>query len=173
MKQLDVELSTRRKVLIWGVMIVLFLMTVGITTMSYAFPQGEGVIGFFARFHFEAMLGIALGGVVIGASSFYLFSHELAEKDKNLQVNTQLLLSFLNEGERECVQFLIDHHGQAYQFELSKLSGMTRLKAHRLVTRLKERKIIHVHELGKVNVIVLNQSLLPVGEKVELLASSI
>jgi uncharacterized membrane protein len=111
--------------------------------------------------------------MIIGASSFYLFSTELAEKDKNLQLNTQLLLSFLNEEERECVKFLIDHNGQAYQYELSKLSGMTRLKAHRLVMRLKDRKIIHVHELGKVNVIVLNPSLLPSGEKVELATPSV
>ncbi len=167
-KQSSARISTRRKVLAWGIMIVLFILAVGITAVSYAYPQDNGIIGLFVRFHFEAMLGIAMAGVIIGASSFYLFSNELEEKDKSLELNTQLLLSFLNEGERECVQFLIDHHGQAYQSELSKLSGMTRLKAHRLVSRLKERKIVHVHEYGKVNLVVLNPGLRPPGENVRL-----
>src|SRR3990172_4103641 len=111
----ETGLSTRRKVFIWGILMVLFLLALGITTLSYAYPGEEGLVGLFTRYHFEAMLGIAIGGIVIGASSYYLFGEELKQKEKSLQTNMQLLLSFLNPGEKEFVGFLIDHNGQAFQ----------------------------------------------------------
>ena len=151
--------STRKKVLLWGFLLTLFIGMVFITILSYSFPTNQGLVGLFVRFHLEAMLGMAMGGIVIGASSFYLLDRELKETKVSLQTNTQLILSLLAPEEKAFIQFLVDRKGEAFQSELGKLPGMNRLKAHRIVRRLADRKIIQVESFGKVNRVKLTPSI--------------
>ena len=142
-------LSARNRILVWGGLLVLFLIAVFVTIVSYAFPSQYGLVGFFTRYHFEAMLGIALGGVLIGALSFRLLSEQVQTTTHTLQHNTQLVLGLLNADEQACVEFMLQHNGKAFQHELARLPNMNRLKAHRIVTRLSERNVVEVESNGK------------------------
>ena len=149
-------LSFRKRLGIWLVTVILFLGFLTLTTISYFSPTQEGIVGWFVRFHFEAMVLIGLLGVGIGGLSFYVLSRELKEKNQTVRSQSQLLLSFLTPQEKECVLYVAKNHGEAYQSDLAKLPGMTRLKAHRIVGKLHERKIIHISTHGKANSIVLS-----------------
>jgi hypothetical protein len=156
MKQLHFShLSFRAKTAIWVILVLLFVSILTLTTLSYFAPTYEGLIGWFVRFHFEAMVLIGLVGIGIGAASFYLLAREIEGKDMAIQSQSQLLLSFLTPLEKECVLFLVKNHGECFQSDLSHLPGMTRLKAHRMVGRLHERKIVHLSSHGKANKLVL------------------
>ncbi|MEK6902569.1 MAG: hypothetical protein AABX02_03210 [archaeon] len=150
------EFSLQKKLSIWFASVVLFLGFLAITTISYFSPTTEGIIGIFVQFHFEAMVLIGLIGVGIGGLSFYLLSQEIREKNQTVRNQSQLLLSFLNPQEKECVLYLAKNNGETYQSDLSKLPGMTRLKAHRMVQKLSDRKIIQLSNHGKANKIVLS-----------------
>lgn len=147
--------STRRRVGIWLVFAVLFLGVLTLTTISYFAPAEDGFIGLFVRFHFEAMVLIGLLGIGIGMASFYLLSRELQSTHEVVQNQSTLLFSFLTPLEKDCVLFLVKNNGESFQSNLSLLPGMTRLKAHRIVGKLHERKIVHISSHGKANKIAL------------------
>ncbi len=157
MKQLHIsDLSFRMRIGIWLTAVFLFLTILTLTTISYFSPAQEGLVGLFGRFHFEAMVLIGLFGVGIGLTSFYLLSRELQEKSQTVHHQSQLLLSFLTPLEKECVLFLARNNGETYQSELAKLPNMTRLKAHRIVGKLVDRRIIQVSTHGKANLLILS-----------------
>ncbi len=147
----------RKRMGLWLVLSVLFLGVLTLTTISYFAPSSNGFIGFFVQYHFEAMVLIGLLGIGIGMASSYLLSKELQASHETVQSQSALLLSFLTPLEKECVLFLVQNNGETFQSDLSRLSGMTRLKAHRIVSKLHERKIIHISSHGKANKIVLSE----------------
>ncbi len=140
---------------IWLFFAVLFLGVLTLTTISYFTPAQNGLVGLFVHYHFEAMVLIGLLGIGIGAASFYLLGQELQASEEKVHHQSALLLSFLTPLEKECVLFLVKNNGKCYQSDLSALPNMTRLKAHRIVGKLHERKIIHISSHGKANEIVL------------------
>lgn len=152
--------SMRKRIVLWSALLVVFFLLVFLTSTSYINPSTDGILGLITRFHFEFMIGIAFLGVLIGAAGIYIFSSELEKTTDSLKVNTELLLSFLSKQEREVVQFIIDKGGQAFQADVSKIPGMTRLKAHRIITRLSDRQIIQVNSYGKANLITLSPVIL-------------
>ncbi len=150
------SVSMRKRMGIWLVFAALFLGVLTLTTISYFAPSQNGLVGLFVQFHFEAMILIGLLGIGIGMASFYLLSQELQASQQTVQNQSALLLSFLNPLEKECVLFLVKNNGVSYQSNLSMLPGMTRLKAHRIVAKLHERKIIHISSHGKANQLTLS-----------------
>ncbi len=159
-KQPFMPFSVRKRVAMWSALLVLFLFAVFLTSVSYLNPSTQGILGFLTRFHFEAMLFVALSGVVIGGLGIYLFSAELQQTTASLKGNTELLLSFLSPKEREIVQLLMEKNGHAFQSDISKMPGMTRLKTHRIVSKLAERKVVNVHDYGKTNIVALSPVIL-------------
>lgn len=157
MKQWSIfALSMRKRMGIWLVFAILFLSVLTLTTISYFTPAQNGLVGLFVHYHFEAMVLIGLLGIGIGAASFYLLGQELQASQEKVQNQSALLLAFLTPLEKECVLFLAKNNGKCFQSDLSTLPGMTRLKAHRIVGKLHERKIIHISSHGKANEIVLS-----------------
>lgn len=149
------SVSMRKRLGIWLVFAVLFLSVLTLTTISYFAPAQNGLVGLFVHYHFEAMVLIGLLGIGIGAASFYLLGQQLQATQEKVQNQSTLLLTFLNPLEKECILFLVKNNGECFQSDLSTLSGMTRLKAHRIVAKLHERKIIHLSSHGKANKLVL------------------
>ena len=76
-------------------------------------------------------------------------------------INTKKLIIFTDGGARgnpgpaAIGVYVLDENGKAMQYELAHLQGMTRLKAHRIVSRLESQGIIAVERIGKVNAIKL------------------
>lgn len=160
MKQRFRGFSVWKKVLLWSILLALFLVLVFLTSVSYVYPSSAGLLGVITRFHFEAMLFVALSGLAIGAAGIFIFSSELQKTTNSLKTNTELLLSFLSQEERQAVQLIIDKGGSAFQPDIAKMHGMTRLKAHRIITRLSDRKILNVHSYGKINMVTLSPVIL-------------
>lgn len=69
--------------------------------------------------------------------------------DKNI------VLRFLNPGERKVAEKLIEGNGQVLQSEISRLEGMTKLRTHRAVRDLERKGIIKIENHGKTNRIIL------------------
>ena len=90
-----------------------------------------------------------LSGIIVGAIAFYL----LSKKSNNSNVGP--MLSLLPQDERTIVKRLNEKDGEAMQSELTNLDGMTKVKSHRAVQKLKEKGVVEVQQKGKTNIVRL------------------
>jgi uncharacterized membrane protein len=143
--------------------IVGFVMLVGLLIFSYTLVMEGGqtnpVSAFIMAHHVEFMVISSFLGLAVGAAVYYLLREEMVEKTKAANGNANLLLRFLSEDERELILFMSEREGLTTQAELSKLPGMTRLKAHRLVERMEKKGLVFVEKYGKVNMLRLANEL--------------
>jgi uncharacterized membrane protein len=110
----------------------------------YAF----GIMGFF--------------GLLAGAFIFYFLSTKLVKTKSVQKKNTKIILNFLSKEEKQIIETLIKNNGEVYQYELNRLDGVSKVKAHRVLKNLEDKEIISKKNFGKVNKIVLNNELFEV-----------
>jgi len=79
------------------------------------------------------------------------------KKEKKKTDSRDIVLKFLNPGERKVLETLIERNGEALQSEISRLDGMTKLKTHRAVRDLVRKGIIKIENYGKTNRISLSK----------------
>jgi hypothetical protein len=106
--------------------------------------------------------------VLAGAGTYYVMSEKI-ETSKRTAIKTgELVLKFLDAKERKVVDLLIRNKGKMFQAEVSRLEGMGKLKAHRIIQRLVERGVIEVQKSGKTNILRfpkdIEESLVGTGE---------
>ena len=123
--------------------------------------------------YFFLLFGVLLILAVIPIS-YYFSSKKTGEKlDKHLEaltkfadkttaveknggnVNKQSILKFLGDYERKVLERLLESKGSVLQSEISRIEGMTKLKAHRAVKNLEQKEIIKIERHGKTNRIFL------------------
>lgn len=98
-------------------------------------------------------------GLFIGSlSSYILVSKNLRyKKEKNKNIKSSL--RFLEEEERKIVEELIKSEGELMQANFEQKTGMHRVKVHRVINKLINKKIIEKQSNGKVKRIVLSKDI--------------
>lgn len=112
--------------------------------------------------------------------SYYFISKKLEERlERNLKIISNLvkknnlvsdkspieiddkniILKFLNLGERKVIERLIKKKGEILQSEISRMEGMTKLKTHRAVRDLEKKGIIKRESYGKTYRIILSKDI--------------
>ena len=129
---------------------------------SYYLGPGQSPDWFrpFIQYHVEFMVGLAVLGIVVGMAIAYLAFDKVEEKAAESKINAEMMLSFLSIDEQKAVNHLVLNGGRAYQNEISRIDGMTRLKAHRVVQKLEEKKILQTERHGKANKLKLADAIL-------------
>ncbi|VVC01133.1 Uncharacterised protein [uncultured archaeon] len=140
-----------------------FILLVIAMLLSYIWSAGGNgeppFLELLSRFHFELMIVVSFLGIAVGAAMYFLMAERVEVKQREAAGNAQLLLSFLSADERAVVEFLLKSEGHTTQAQVSRLDDMTRLRAHRVVLRLVEKKIVRVEKLGKTNQLWLAKSI--------------
>ncbi len=122
--------------------------------------QTSPLFGPLVNYHVEFIVTVAALGLAVGAGSFYLLTGMLDEKKAEVRWNANLLLKFLSEDEREAVRLILERKGAIYQAEVAALDGMGKVRAHRLIERLRRRGVVNVRKMGKINLIQMPSELL-------------
>jgi len=152
-------MNKNAKIVLGIAIIIGFVVLVGVLTFSYTTVMQGGqlnsISALIMEHHVEFMLLTSFLGILVGAGVYYLLKEEVAQKETDAVNSTMLLLKFLSEEEREIIILLSEKDGMTTQAEISKLPGMTRLKAHRLVDKMEKKGLIFVEKYGKVNMIRL------------------
>lgn len=78
--------------------------------------------------------------------------------NKSLNKN-DIILRFLNHGERKVLESLIDKNGTILQSDINRIPGMSKLKTHRAVKNLEMRGIIKTVTYGKTKRITLSNDI--------------
>jgi len=132
-----------------------FLLLVIAMLLSYILASvrqfDNPLVSLLSQFHLELMVLVSILGIVVGATMYFLMHERVETKTKEAAVNANLLLTFLSREEREVVELLVKSEGHTTQSQVSRLDGMSRLKAHRVVQRLSEKNIVRIEKLGKIN----------------------
>jgi hypothetical protein len=100
---------------------------------------------------------IVLAIVFVSCLLYYLFSLKIDSQRGTINKNKEILFSILDEDEKKVIKKLINNNGKIVQSELSLEFG--KLKAHRVIKKLEEKKIIGIKRDGKTNQIKLNEEL--------------
>ncbi|MFT4250407.1 MAG: helix-turn-helix transcriptional regulator [Candidatus Woesearchaeota archaeon] len=83
---------------------------------------------------------------------------KLADTQAKTQEVIELLKQFLSEEEQTIINYLIENNNKALQAELSRIEGLSRVKVHRTLNKLKEQKLITITKHGKTNKIQLSET---------------
>lgn len=136
-------------------LVTIFVLVVIVTVLTYSSSSAPEFLAPIVRYHFELMIFLAFIGMFVGAATYYLMTEQVEKKENSNKKNVEIILKFLSHDERKVLTKLLNQNGRAMQYELSRLEGFTRLKAHRVVSKLEGEGIIKVEKIGKVNSIRL------------------
>jgi uncharacterized membrane protein len=75
------------------------------------------------------------------------------------QDSKNVILKFLNNGERKVVEKLIEKKGEILQSEITRMEDMNKLKTHRAVKDLERKGIIKRESHGKTHLIILSKDI--------------
>lgn len=88
---------------------------------------------------------------------YYLYSLSISKKEKIINSNQKTLFSILNDDEIKLINQIIKNKGNLEQKRISENYG--KIKAHRLIQKLKEKNIITIDKKNNRNLINLNKDL--------------
>lgn len=76
---------------------------------------------------------------------------KLTQTSKKTQELRELLYIFLDTEEKIVLDYLLQEGGSGEQASISRLDGMTRVKAHRTIKKMQEKDLLEVKKHGKIN----------------------
>ncbi len=102
--------------------------------------------------------------IVVSIAYGFLWSslsyHEIMEKRRTSKSILDTVLMFLNSNEKSIIQLLIQQKGVTTQAEVSRLPGLNRVKAFRLLQNMKNKNIVEVVPHGKVRKVLLKDDIM-------------
>lgn len=101
-----------------------------------------------------------IGGLVFGLILAYLFFERKVELPVPSPERRKAVLSLLPSSERKIVGKIAEKNGQVLQSEISRLEGVGKVRAHRVIERLIKRGILEKEQIGKTNVLKLRKDVL-------------
>jgi hypothetical protein len=102
-------------------------------------------------------LFISLAVIFVGSLLYYLFSLKIDEKEKFIDKNMEIVYSILDKDEKNVLNKIIKNKGEIEQSLISK--EYDKIKAHRIIKKLQEKRIVEIVKEGKTNTIKLNKDL--------------
>src|SRR6056297_2959557 len=101
-------------------------------------------------------LFIVLSVIFVGGLLYYLLSIKIEKKDKKVKFNVNTIMQFLDDDEKKILKQIKDkQEGKMLQ---SEVKGLTKIKKHRAIKKLKEKNIVKVEKSGNKNKVKLNEN---------------
>ncbi len=114
----------------------------------------------FVRYNAQFIIILISLSVFIGGLIFYIMLKKLEKTKEIVKIDINILLKLLNKDERLIIEKLVNSKGKILQSEVSRTEGLNKVKAHRILSKLKERGVIKLEKYGKTNVVYLSKDIL-------------
>lgn len=126
---------------------------------DYQVPYQHPALPYFG-FLFIGFIVLALVGVfgilyVLVLPEAKLTKEPMRKSIENSTNPYSVVLKALTPEERKIIEILITHEGKFLQKYLRKEAGLTRLKTHRILSRLSKRGLVVLRKVGNTNEVVL------------------
>src|SRR3989344_1477579 len=105
----------------------------------------------FVKYSIQFIIILISLSIFIGGLIFYVMLNKLEKTKEIIKIDVSLILKLLNKDERLIIEKLINSQGRVLQSDISRLNGLNKVKAHRLLLKLKERGIVKIENYGKTN----------------------
>jgi len=142
---------------------------------------GRGMGGFWAQ-NYILLAILTATIIIIILASYYMISKNVKKHlNENMKLISQIVntknydnqyeykdtknyyktafLKFLNYNENKVMKRLIENNGTILQSEISRMPGIGKVKAHRILTDMKIKGIVTLEKYGKTNRIILSEDL--------------
>ena len=115
------------------------------------FEDGECLHEEFAG-EVTSLIPLFIGiGAILGAVALYMFYERTAPASK-----ADVALSLMGRDERAVVGRIVEEGGRVTQSEISKVKGLGKVKAHRILQKLERRGVLEKEQYGKTNMVKLS-----------------
>ncbi len=94
------------------------------------------------------------GGAILGAIAYYLFYERTAPVKK--EADAALAVSLMEKDESKILSKLVAEGGRITQSEVSRIEGIGKVKAHRILSKLEKRGIVASEKYGKTNMVKIS-----------------
>jgi uncharacterized membrane protein len=94
------------------------------------------------------------GGAILGAIAYYLFYERTAPVKK--EADAALSVSLMEKDESKILGKLVAEGGRITQSEVSRIEGIGKVKAHRILAKLEKRGIVASEKYGKTNMVKIS-----------------
>ena len=81
-------------------------------------------------------------GVFVGTLTYYLMGEKIERTEKSIRSSIEKTLIFLPKDEREVLKSVIESGGSINQSMIPKKTGMSKVKVHRVISRLERRGVM-------------------------------
>jgi len=162
---LEIDLSNKKAIagiilLICVAALVIYLPTIlAETNPEVCFVDGECQHEQRVELMNQLVPIFILSGIAIGAVVFFFMSSRLEDKTKESELIANTLIKFLNKDEKKIVQKILEGKGRVFQSEVSRIEGIGKLKSHRILRRLEDRRVIELEKHGKTNIVKLTKEI--------------
>lgn len=104
--------------------------------------------------------GVIVLGFLFGLIVSYMYFERKLEVPLPATDKKAVLLSLLEPSERKVLAKIVEGGGEALQSDVSRVEGVGKVKAHRILERLVKRGVIHKEQKGKTNILRLKREIL-------------
>lgn len=142
-----------------GIFFFILLMLI----LSYIFAFQETTppfIGFFVHYHIHFMVLQGVIGIIVGIIAVHGFAEQKKDTEATVEASKDLLMRFLDTNERKTICYLIENkHERTIQADISRIEGMDKVKAHRVLQKLQLKKLVKLESHGKIKIIKLEEDI--------------
>ena len=98
-------------------------------------------------------------GFVFGIVAAYLYFEKKMDIPVPSPDKKKALLSMLNPLEAKILNKVLENNGEVLQADVSRLDGMGKVKAHRVIERLLRRGVLEKEQKGKINILRIRKDI--------------
>ena len=148
-----------RNILLAVGVIIGFMVLVGFS-LAYIAQEYSALYSCGCAYTLPVIIALLSGtGIVVGILTYYFLTGKVQKEKKEIKKNLMSTLNFLDDDERKVVGALIKNKGKLTQAKISEKTGLGRVKAFRVVSKLESKGIIEKEKNGKTNNIKMNEDL--------------
>ncbi len=105
------------------------------------------------------VVSVALTGLFVGSFMHYIISKSFTEKKEYVEEGAEKILKFLDGDTRKIVRALVGNNGEMLQSDITKKTGLSRVKVSRTVKELSQMGLVEKTNSGVSNRIKLDEEL--------------
>lgn len=144
-------------------LLICFVIVLLFTILSYNYIKSPDdapfYLMFFVEYHALFMLLLAIFGIVFGSVTQVMTSKKIESNKEQLDLLQKFFKKALPSDQKEIIDYLVKNKGVCTQYELTKFSGLNKLKVSRTLVEMNKKNMIHKEKIGKINKVFLNQDL--------------
>ncbi len=146
-----------------GLFSLLLIAVAGLAILTHAnrnISNPNPLIHFSIQNNAVIMVVLIIMSITYGFLWSNILYREVKQKKQESRSILQTVFLFLGNDEQSIIQFLVQHRGQTTQADISRLPGMTRVKAFRSLQKMQEKNLVEIIAHGKIRRVNLKENIM-------------